>query len=211
MEKNKKILLLVLVAAVVGIVGMGAYFYMSKFFKALPVTKKSASTVMYSLQESKEIDKFYTGIYLIPVIDVERGVLKREMATKKLKSVMNIFVDTAPAAEASPVIKGYCLKKYEVAFGYDNLMRILENQDYLQAASKGNLAALPSPQILAVNCQSTETQGKYDSTGICYEWDSDAAKRKTIILRAMEEEKILQKVIQRGRESLANLLSAFCS
>lgn len=44
-----------------------------------------------------------------------------------------------------------------------------------------------------------------------HEWDSDAAKRKVTIIKALEKEKILQKVTQCGRESLAKLLSVFCS
>lgn len=199
--------------------GAGAYWALNTM---VSIPKKSASTIISSLQKTKDIDKLYTGTYLIPVIDLERGILKRDYVKEGVKMFNPLkmaekamrLIDNKPAInedEVKKVVKGCCFKKYEVAVGYDNLMQILNNEEYINAACKGNLSALPNPQILAVNCRSTQSQGKYDSSGSCYGWDSNAATRKAVITKAMKEEGILEKVSARGKESLKNFLSAFCS
>lgn len=213
----KKIALFALI--LIGL-GVGAYFAINGM---VSIPKKSVSTIISSLQKTKDIDKLYTGVYLIPVIDLERGVLKRDALKEGVKTYFNPFklaekaqrfFDDKPLVnetEAKQVVKGCCYKKYEVAVGYNNLMRILNNDEYISAVCKGNLSTLPDPQILAVNCISTEAQGKYDSSGSCYGWDSNDLTRKKIISKAMEEEGILGKITSRGKDSLRNFLSAFCS
>lgn len=210
----KKILVL---AILVLSLGAGAYW---TFTSMASIPKKSVSTIISSLQKTKDIDKLYTGTYLIPVIDIERGILKRDYVkasvTILLKSVEGVIpwskmAEKGMAIEGKPVPKGYCFKKYEVAVGYDHLMQLLNNEEYINAACKGNLSALPAPQILAVNCRSTESRGKYDSSGQCYGWDSNDATRKSVITKAMQKNGILEKVLGRGKESLKNFLSAFCS
>lgn len=213
----KKILLL---AILVLALGAGAYW---TFSSMVSIPKQSVSTIISSLQKTKDIDKLYTGTYLIPVIDLERGILKRDLVKEGVSTWFNPlkmaekakrFIDDKPIIneeEAKRVVKGCCFKKYEVAVGYDNLMQLLNTEEYINAACKGNLNGLPDPQILAVNCRSTEAQGKYDSSGSCYGWDSNDATRKTVITKVMEEEGILGKVSARGKESLKNFLSAFCS
>lgn len=213
----KKILVL---AILVLSLGAGAYW---TFTSMASIPKKSVSTIISSLQKTKDIDKLYTGTYLIPVIDIERGILKRDYVkegvttwfnpVKMAEKAMRLIEDkpVINEAEAKRVVKGCCFKKYEVAVGYDHLMQLLNNEEYINAACKGNLSALPAPQILAVNCRSTESRGKYDSSGQCYGWDSNDATRKSVIRKAMQEEGILEKVSDRGKESLKNFLSAFCS
>lgn len=218
----KKILVL---AILVLSLGAGAYW---TFTSMASIPKKSVSTIISSLQKTKDIDKLYTGTYLIPVIDEEWGLLKRDYVkegARILFTPMEMVGKTMRLIQGKPVIneaeakriaqllvvKGYCFKKYEVAVGYDHLMQLLNNEEYINAACKGNLSALPAPQILAVNCRSTESRGKYDSSGQCYGWDSNDATRKSVITKAMQEEGILEKVSDRGKESLKNFLSAFCS
>ena len=216
MKKMKYVIMGLLAVAI----GVGAY-WASTSMGSLP--KKSASTLISSLQKTKDIDKLYTGVYLIPVIDLERGILKRDAIKEGVKTYLNplklaekaqrLFDDKSLVneSEAKQVVKGCCYKKYEVAVGYDNLMQILSNDEYVLAACSGNLDGLPAPQILAVNCRSTESKGKYDSSGSCYGWDSDDATRKRVITKAMNEEGIEGKITLRGKESLKNFLSAFCS
>lgn len=213
----KKVLVL---AILVLALGVGAY---GTFSSMVSIPKKSASTIISSLQKTKDIEKLYTGTYLIPVIDFKWGILKRDYVKEGVSTWFNPFkmaekakrfIDDQPIIneeEAKRVVKGCCFKKYEVAVGYDDLMQILNNEEYIRAACKGDLNALPNPQILAVNCRSTEAQGKYDSSGSCYGWDSNDATRKIVITKAMEEEGISGKVSARGKESLKNFLSAFCS
>lgn len=216
MKMMKYVILALLAVAI----GAGAY-WASTIMVSLP--KESSSTLISSLQKTKDIDKLYTGVYLIPVIDLERGILKRDAIKEGVKTYLNplklaekaqrLFEDKplVKESEAKQVVKGCCYKKYEVAVGYDNLMQILSNDEYVLAACNSNLDRLPPPQILAVNCRSTESKGKYDSSGSCYGWDSDDATRKKVITKVMNEEGIEGKITSRGKESLKNFLSAFCS
>ncbi len=196
-----------------------SYFY---FSHSINFIKKSSATIISNLQEIREIDKFYTGIYHIPLIDLERGYLKRDMIKEGVKAYFNPFtlyekgrrlINDEPLIqgdEGKNVVKGCCSKKYEVAVGYDHLMKILENESLIENICKGDSSKLPEPEILAVNCKSTTTLGKYDSTGACYAWDSNEEQRKKIIRQVMKDYGILKQVEQRGKESLKNLITAFC-
>lgn len=213
----KKVLVL---AILVLVLGAGAY---GTFTSMVSIPRKSASTIISSLQKTKDIDKLYTGTYLIPVIDPVYGLLNRDKVKEGVKTWLNPvkmaekamrLIEDQPLIseeERKRVIKGCCFKKYEVAVGYDNLMQLLNNEELITAACKGDLPRLPNPQILAVNCRSTEAMGNYDSSGACYGWDSNDDARKAVINKAMQEEGVLDKVSSRGKESLKNFLSAFCS
>ena len=75
----KKILVL---AILVLALGAGAYW---AFSSMVSVPKKTVSTIIASLQKTKDIDKLYTGTYLIPVVDLERGLLKRDYVKEGVK------------------------------------------------------------------------------------------------------------------------------
>lgn len=58
----------------------GAVYY---FIPKVSFEKRSISTIISSLQKTREIDKFYTGVYYIPVMDFEKGYLKRDIVKKE--------------------------------------------------------------------------------------------------------------------------------
>ena len=118
--------------------------------------------------------------------------------------------DETESNDGKKVVKGYCLKKYEVSVGYDNITELFGNQEVITAICGGDKNSLPQPQILAVNCKCTDIQGDYTTQGACYQWDSNEALRKEIILTRMENDGILQKVTERGKESLKNFMSILC-
>lgn len=192
-----------------------AYFY----FTPSLINKKSASTIISSIQKTKEIDKLYTGVYHIPVIDKTKGFLKRDMLTygaqvylDPLDAVYKLYKGQSLEIDKNKqVVQGYCFKKYEVSFGYDNLLMILENSAILDSVCSNKTASLPNPEILAVNCKNTDIKGKYGSNGMCYGWDSNDSERKRIIKQFMLEHGIMEKVNERGKESLKNFLSVFCN
>lgn len=212
--KYLKWLVLLLVLAVAAIC---IYFVKNP----MNIERQSITTIISSLQKTKELDKLYTGVYHIPVIDIAKGYLKRDMLKEGIKCINPFkliekgkrFLDNESLMkgdEGRAIVKGCCSKKYEVAVGYDHLLQILENETMIENACKGNISALPDPQILAVNCKSTSSYGKYDSSGECYSWDSDHARRQDILSKVMASDGILEQVNTRGKESLKNLLMAFC-
>lgn len=175
---------------------VGGYFYF------VPgVATQSRTFVMAELQKTKEIDKLYTGTYLVPAMDLNRGLLKRDVVTHVIGSPQEI--------EDKKVILGYCIKPIEVSFGYDALTKILSDESVIQNVCSGNIDKLPAPVILAANPQHDIIQGKYDSTGACYSW-GHRESRNAKILAQMQEDGILEKAQKRGRQSLKNFLAILC-
>lgn len=164
-----------------------------QFFSPAPHTSFSVK-----LQETRDVDKLYTGVYLIPVLDRQYGELKRDVIT-------NFFRD-----EKKEVVKAYCIKKYEVSMGYDNITALLSDQELIHNVCTGRTEKLPEPQILAVNSQSGPSTSKYSSDGQCHRWDKDKELRNNVIRAEMQNSKILEQINKRGRESLKSLASLFC-
>ena len=157
--------------------------------KSNPKIKVSISHVF---QKTKEIDKLYTGVYIIPALDKKYGFLKRDILNHK------------------EVVKGYCKKRYEVFVGYEKISELLGHKEVIDNACHGRTDNLPNPQILAVNCRNTEVRGDYSGDGICYSWDVDEETRREEILVQMKTDNIFGKVNKRGRESLKTLATIFC-
>ena len=182
--------------AIVILAAAGCYF----FFRTT-VPKVSMSVI---LQETKEIDKLYTGVYIIPAIDVNYGTLKRDKPKEFLHKTLGLF------SEADQVVKGYCTKRYEVAVGYDNVMALLSDKEIIARACSNKVDELPDPEILAANSHHNKVEGDYDGGGLCYRWDQNEDLRKAKILEEMRRNNIIGQVNKRGRESLKTLASIFC-
>lgn len=213
-----KYLKYIIVLAIVAIIGAAAW----RFTHFTPLERKSATSILSSLQNTRGIERLYTGIYHMPIMDLRNGYLKRDIVTEGVKLYFNPFRQVEAIRrlirdepffqgdEAKIVVTGCCSKKYEVAFGYDNLLKLLQDETLIQEVCAGNTASLPEPEILAVNCKSTAVYGKYDSSGNCYTWDSDEALRKRIIRQALKDDDVLPAINGRGREALKNFVGAFC-
>lgn len=173
---------------------------------------KSRTVVMAELQQTKEIDKLYTGTYLVPAMDLNRGILKRDMASAGFEMAKGLWdkQDSQQKLEEMKVILGYCIKPIEVSFGYDELTKILSDETTIANVCSGKTSALPAPQILAANPQHDIIQGKYDANGACYTW-GNRETRNSKILEQMREDGILEKAHKRGRESLKNFLAILCN
>ena len=175
-------------------------------YKSNHKTKVDTSIV---LQKIKEIDKLYTGVYIIPAMDKKYGFRKRDL----LGHYVDVIEDTVgigSGKKTEKVVKGYCKKRYEVSVGYENISKLLGNKEVIDNACHGRTDKLPNPQILAVNCRNTEAHGDYSGNDICYSWDVDEKMRKEVLLEQMKTDKIFEKVNKRGKESLKTLATIFC-
>lgn len=202
-------------------VGLAAYLFMPRMSI---LQRNSSTTIIASLQKSREVDRLYTGVYYVPLFDPQYGFTKTDYAKEGIKTYINplkwiekgqrllndeSFIDESKG-EGKKVIKGTCRKDYDVAFGYDNLLQLLQNTQLIAQVCSKNASAIPDPQILAVNCKKTETNGNYDSTGQCFGWDSSDSQRKRILLQQLQADGLLEKINKRGKESLKNFITAFC-
>ncbi len=191
---------------IIGIAVIASGFCAYHVYKSNHLTKVDTSIV---LQKIKEIDKLYTGVYIIPALDSKYGFLKRDLPGHWCDEIAKKFGINC-GKETEKVVKGYCKKRYEVSVGYDNISELLGNKEVIDNACHGRTDELPDPQILAVNCCNTEAHGDYSGNDICYSWDIDENTRKSVLQGQMETDKILEKVNKRGRESLKTLATIFC-
>ena len=180
------------------------------FFMHNPSKPKTVVSTSVVLQKTKEIDKLYTGVYIIPAIDRKYGYRKRDLPSHFLNQAKEWAGLGNGGDEQKKVIKGYCKKRYEVSVGYDNISELLSNKELIDNACHGRSEKLPNPQILAVNCRNTEARGDYSGNDMCYRWDVDEKMRKSLLLAEMKNNKIIDKVNKRGRESLKTLATIFC-
>lgn len=185
-----------IICLIIACIAAAAVYEKDRLFQFL--NPKPHTSIEVAFQKTKEIDKLYTGVYLIPVLDLQMGTLKRDMLT-------NLFSDNE-----KKVVKAYCVKKYEVSVGYDDLTAILSDKEVIKNACAGNTDKLPDPQILAVNTRETTATKNYKGDGMCYRLDSLEEQRRNVIRTAMQDAHILENINERGRESLKTLASIFC-
>lgn len=200
------------------VVAYAGYTYMNKGSGLF--TKRSHTAIIAQLKQTREIDRLYTGVYLIPALDKSWGMLKSDIA----KDAAEVYINPLKTWEflkeswekktidrsdkIRKVVKGYCLKRYEVSVGYDHLADLLADEKLVQEMCSKGKNNLPPPSILAVNSRSTEQNGKYE--GQCESWDGDPQKRNAIILEEMQQTHMLERVSERGKEALGNMLNLFC-
>lgn len=189
---KKSLIICLIIACIAG----AAVYEKDRLFQF--ISPKPHTSIEVAFQKTKEIDKLYTGVYLIPVLDLQMGTLKRDMLT-------NLFSDNE-----KKVVKAYCVKKYEVSVGYDDLSAILSDKEVIKNACAGNTDKLPDPQILAVNTRETTATKNYKGDGMCYRLDSLEEQRRNVIRTAMQDAHILENINERGRESLKTLATIFC-
>ncbi len=190
---NKTVLTFFLIVFILAGTALAVYVGCNLYYFFFP---KPYTSIALSLQKTKEIDKLYTGVYLIPVVDLQWGTIKRDK--------WKIFSDD------NEVVKEYCLRKYEVSVGYDNLTALLSDQVLIDNACHGRTDKLPDPQILAVNPKERKPSRNYNPNGPCYSWDSNERQRKELLMTTMHNASNLEHINKHGRESLKALASIFC-
>ncbi len=191
-QLNKTVLTLFLIVFI--LVGAAATYGGYRLYCFL--YPKPHTSISFALQKTKEIDKLYTGVYLVPVLDLQWGTLKRDL--------WKVF------DEDKDVVKEYCLRKYEVSVGYDNITALLSDQQLINNVCQGKTDKLPEPQILAVKPLNRYPSKNYDPNGPCYSWDSNERQRKDVIMMTMHNASNLEHINRHGRESLKSLASLFC-
>jgi len=159
--------------------------------------------VMSELVAMKEIDRLYTGSYLVPVLDVSYGSLKRDLLKDTI--IGDLIVGPEPL---KAVPKGYCLKKFDVGFGYDNVLDLLRDETFMGRVCSGDLEALPNPRLLAINSRSTEINGDY--TGTCRTLDQNQHLRRALVYQELGQGEAFKKINERGRKSLYSLAALLC-
>ncbi|MBQ4568138.1 MAG: hypothetical protein IJA79_08460 [Desulfovibrio sp.] len=181
------------------------------YYVYVPTSHTTKISITHALQKTKEIDKLYTGVYIIPAVDKKYDFRKRDLPMHYLNQLgQSLGIGSGGNDDAKKVVKGYCKKRYEVSVGYNNITELLSNNEVIENACQGRTDKLPNPQILAVNCRSTEARGDYSGNDRCYRWDTDEKMRRNLLMGQMKHDDILEKVNKRGRESLKTLATIFC-
>jgi hypothetical protein len=160
------------------------------------------SLVMSELVKMREINRLYTGSYMVPVMDVSYGVLKRDLIND------TILGDIIGSEPSKTVPKGYCLKKFDVGFGYDNVLAMLQDETFMGRVCSGQASDLPVPALLSVNSKSTEINGDYQGT--CRDLDQNPHFRRAVIYRELGQGEAFKKINEQGQKSLHALASLLC-
>ncbi|MCF8259269.1 MAG: hypothetical protein K9J12_00710 [Melioribacteraceae bacterium] len=164
---------------------IGAFIYLTYEEKA--ITYKSAELLEYN-----SVDKLFTSFAYVPIIDYQRGKLKR-----------NLWM-------GEDAVLGYCWRQYEVGIGYDSLsLKIIEN---MGTACDGNYYDLPEPKILSTNPVSSEAFGKYDRLK-CDEYDLDVdGERKSheIILKQLKNDAQWNRIVENSKKTLSTFIKIYC-
>ena len=197
--KIKLFLVLVLVLAL----GLAAYRFGHFESRAGSWAMPERTVVMSELVAMREINRLYTGSYLVPVLDVSYGSLKRDLLKD---TILGDIIGGSDPLKTVP--KGYCLKKFDVGFGYDNVLDLLQDETFMGRVCSGDLAALPNPRILAINSKSTEINGDY--TGTCRDMDQNQRFHRALVYRELGQGAAFKKINEHGQKSLHSLASLLC-
>jgi len=184
----KKIFLFLLTLGVI-LLTVRIYFSNSN----IPETRQSAEFIEY-----KPIDKLFTAFAYVPIIDYERGYLKRD------------FVSKLKDDKSKQIIKGYCYRQYDVGIGYDNTSDLF--QEFQEAACQGSYEKLPVPVILSVNAFSSEVFGEYTRMD-CDSWDmenSEGRKSQEVILKQLQEDGQWDKIVANSQKALSSFIRVYC-
>jgi hypothetical protein len=105
-------------------------------------------------------------------------------------------------------LDGICIKKYRIHYGYRDLGKYLDDEKVMEAVCSGNTAALPKPELLAVNSQTQEQAGKYDVSGDCFKWDADPERRNGMLIGEMNRYRIFN--VKDSQKQLLTFLQPAC-
>jgi hypothetical protein len=127
---------------------------------------------------------------MVPIMDISYGDLKRDM-------LKYIIIGSEPY---KTVPRGYCLKKYDVGFGYDNVLDLLQDETFMGLVCSGDLSALPAPRLLSINGKAAEINGDYQ--GNCRDWDLERNQRlrRALIYRELDQGEALAKINEHSRK-----------
>jgi hypothetical protein len=199
-------LFVILAIALAAVSAIGLVVYKTGLYESMAAvwSRPERVTVMSELAAMKEINRLYTGFYRVPVMDISYGALKRDLP----KQLYNRFLGSDDDSEPAKVPKGYFLKQYDVAFGYDNVLDLLRDEPFMGRVCSGGASALPVPKILSINGKSSETQGEY--TGTYQDLDRNPQLRESVILQELKKGEAFAKINERGKKSLHSLASILC-
>ena len=180
---KNNVYMLIAVVAIIAIVSGSIFLY-----KYLANDRVNTTTTSYTLA-TKEIKKFYTGAYLIPLYDTKKGYLKRQAIDRII-------------GNPEKVVKGYCRRDFMVYVGYDNLDEILQDSTVINNIKRGDIYSLPKPKILAINGIKTSRLGDYTTEGACYQWDSNQQERERLIIEQLNRFEIYNTIVHNAQKSL---------
>jgi hypothetical protein len=133
------------------------------------------------------------------------------MLARKTAELIKPDAPKSGAADAPKLVpKGYCLKKYDIGFGYDNVLDLLLDETVMGRVCGGDLSALPLPKLLSINCKTTEINGDYK--GGCHDWDlaQNLPNREEMIYRELAQGEALKKINEHGQKALHSLAALLC-
>jgi hypothetical protein len=189
----KKVMFLASFALLVGIGFSWNSGFLNKLFK--PEIK---TTVTAEFKEYKQIEKLITSFVYVPLLDYETGKTKRQ------------FLSLGFWGGDKEKVKGICYRQYSATIGYVNPSEKFDQ--YLETACKNNDSALPEPQIVALNAESSEVIGKYIQTD-CDNFDlGDYGDRPSeeYVIQKLNQQNHWNGIVKSSQKVLGSFIRVYC-
>ena len=147
----------------------------------------------------KPIDKLFTTFVYMPILDYKYNYNGTDL--------VGMFFDDV----SKKVLKGYCVRQYEVGIGYDSVKDLFPQ--YQEFACRGEFQKMPAPQIIASNPIKTDTQGEY-TLSECTSWDvvdsSGQRKSHKQIYDELKQNGQWKIMIENSQKMLMGYMRVYC-
>lgn len=163
----------------------------------LYISKGGKTKIYAELTEYQPIDKLFTSFAYVPLLDLKKGTLKRQLT---------VFVDGGK----SKVVKGYCARYYDVGVGYNNTTELIKKYQNIACQEKDD--QLPEPEILSLNATSSSCSGDYSRIE-CDSWDKGDRKRasKDYVLTKLKHDKQWDIIAENSKKILGSFIRIYCT
>lgn len=165
--------------------------------------KKGGETSIIAASKGyKKIDTLFTSFAYVPII---------EFKTKKVSASTLNSMKLWGTKETVDVTIGYCVRRYDVGIGYENVTKLIkENKD---AICKGDFNAIPEPKILTTASNSSQIFGDYmeadcdllDKKGI-----TQKESKSTTIIKSKLDNSSWKTISQNSKNILVGFSKIYC-
>ena len=119
-----------------------------------------------------------------------------------------VILDDLKTKGEEEYLIGICSRRYEVDIGYENIGKILNNEQLMQKVCEGDYQALPNPLILSVNNVHQEIIGHFTVDDDCYKIEQDSSHRMSLMYKQLLKHNVLNR--DESKKKLQTFLSVDC-
>lgn len=178
-----------------------AFLFISSFslFKlgAFSFGQGGKTSITAAAKGYKKIDTLFTSFAYVPIVEFKT----KQVAASTMDSV-KLWGDK----KTVEMTTGYCVRRYDVGIGYENVTKLIEaNKDSI---CKGDLKAIPEPEILTTASTYSKIFGDYTQTE-CDSLDRKAASSAQALSSTIIKKKLGETSWKTISQTSKNILLGF--